>query len=97
MRKFEKRFARMRHKKPRNDKIMIFIRKKKSRACEKIKLRKNIETGTGAIKYIPKIRKACKWGMTALELPTINNNKPEQSFNKATAPMTQEGHKNRRK
>ena len=64
------------------------MRKKKSR--------KNIETGTGATNYNPKIRKACKWRMAASELPTIIINKPEQPFNRATAPMTQEGHKNRK-
>ena len=87
----------MRRNKPKIDKIMIFIQKK-SRACEiKIKSRKNIETGTGSTKYIPRIRKACKWGMAATELSTNNINKPEQPFNRATAPMTQEGHKNKRK
>ena len=46
---------------------------------------------------IIQIRKACKWGMAASELPTNNINKPEQPFNRATAPMTQEGHKKHEK
>ena len=34
--------------------------------------------------------------MAATELSTNNINKPEQPFNRATAPMTQEGHTNRK-
>ena len=62
---------------------------KKNRAHAKNKkIRKKQKPGQGKPTQTLKIRKARKWGMAASELPSININKPEQPFNRATAPMT---------
>ena len=66
------------------------IGRKKNRAHAKKKQNygKIQKLGQGQSMFIPKTRKACKWGMAAAELTTININKPEQPVNRATAPMT---------
>ena len=63
-------------------------RKKIARMRKKQNYGKIQKLGQGQPMFIPKTRKACKWGMAASELSTININKPEQPFNRATAPMT---------